>query len=164
MARSKSSLPQNLKNILQVFKLKQVEAPYHLQVLQKSQLISATQISIYFLNNNQVLDTIGEHNVSLDKDLTNVIIEMTIVCPQGKAIESNFEKCFDCSIQKLYKSNYQCSNTLKELVFKVQYKKQTPAYSEFVIKIQENLYQMKQLLYNQNIEEAVIFLITLKDI
>ncbi|CAD8214688.1 unnamed protein product [Paramecium octaurelia] len=136
----------------------------HFQVIQKSQLLSATQISIQFLDNNQVLDTVGEYYVTLDKGLEKVTIDITIVCPQGKIIESDFKKCYDCSLQQLYKSNYQCSNTLKELVYKTYYVKQTPAYSELLINIQENFYEMKQILYNQKIEEALMFSINLQDI
>ncbi|CAD8215478.1 unnamed protein product [Paramecium octaurelia] len=136
----------------------------YFQVIQKSQLSSATQISIYFLDNNQVLNIVGEYNVTLAQGLEKVTIDITVVCPQGKIIESNFKKCYDCSLQQLYKSNYQCSNTLKELVFKTYYVKQTPAYSELLIKIQENFYEMKQILYNQKIEEALIFSINLQAI
>ena len=50
-----------------------------------------------------MLNTTGEFNVTLQKDLTNIRIDINVVCPLGKWIESNFEKCLDCPIQKLYK-------------------------------------------------------------
>ncbi|CAD8119808.1 unnamed protein product [Paramecium primaurelia] len=135
-----------------------------LEVKQKSQLGSATSISVHFLENNQMLNTTGEFNVTLEEDLTNIRIDINVVCPLGKWIESNFEKCLDCPIQKLYKQNYKCSNTLKELVFKIQYSKQAQAYSELLINISENLCDMKQILYNQKLEEIIMFSINLKDI
>ncbi|CAD8046622.1 unnamed protein product [Paramecium primaurelia] len=137
---------------------------YQFEVKQKSQLGSATSISVHFLENNQMLNTTGEFYVTLEKDLTDIRIDINVVCPLGKWIESNFEKCLDCPIQKLYKQNYKCSNTLKELVFKIQYSKQVQAYSELLINISENLCDMKQILYNQKLEEIIMFSINLTDI
>ncbi|CAD8115587.1 unnamed protein product [Paramecium sonneborni] len=126
--------------------------------------LSVPLISINFTQINRILDSNGEYQVTLDKAFDEVLIDIQIACPVGKMVEAKFNKCYDCSIEKTNFQNFQCSNTAKKIYFKIQYSKQPLTFAELILKQQDNLCQMNQLLYNQKFEEVEIFTLNIKDI
>ncbi|CAD8093697.1 unnamed protein product [Paramecium primaurelia] len=122
-----------------------------IRISQKIDLEALNRPTVYaeLPQTNEVFNQIGTFTTIIDKSISPVLINVIIKCSFAKKINSQFNKCNNCSFQKFYIYSHNCNNQINQISYFPRYLPTNSAHQELIIIISDKRIQINQITYNQ---------------
>ncbi|CAD8123117.1 unnamed protein product [Paramecium sonneborni] len=112
---------------------------------------------VEFASLNQIYTINGNYAYIVDKNVSPLKFIIQVKCQSDKKMLASFNKCNSCSGSlKTQSYNYQCSTQMNYVGFFPLFKQSFLQYNEIKILIEDSQLLIKQVTYNQKIEEQTL--------
>ncbi|CAD8167853.1 unnamed protein product [Paramecium pentaurelia] len=128
-----------------------------IQIIQKNYLDQDIQSSIQlkFDLENKIFNENGNYRLLIDKSSQFINVFFQLICQQDEKKQLEFQ-LFQRSLNS-FSSQYTCDNKIKLIECKMELIVESVAIQELLIVIENSNFQMKQILYNQIVEQIILF-------